>query len=128
MQVGRTTGNSPGQAPSFLIVRLDAVALGAAMGAVSGVVLFLATAALLVKGGEVVGPMLGLLSQFLPGYTVSWPGAAIGLVYGLAIGFALGWLVALLHNALMIGWMLVIKLKASGAVMQDAIDPDHAGS
>ena len=79
--------------------RLDPTALGTAMATVSAVALWLATAVLLVRGGPVVGPHLSRLAYYLPGYSVSWPGAFVGLVEGALAGFGAGVLVALLWNA-----------------------------
>jgi len=78
--------------------RLDPVALGSAVGIVAAIGILLATVALLLKGGQVVGPNLALLGQILPGYRVSWSGALVGLVETLALGFALGWSAAWLRN------------------------------
>ena len=65
------------------------------------VIALLATAALLLRGGEVVGPNLSLLGHYLYGFDASWRGAAMGTaeagVGGFALGFLLGrsinWLV-----------------------------------
>ncbi len=81
------------------LARYDAVALGAAIGLVFGLGLFLATVLLLLKGGEVVGPNLALLANYFVGFKVSWAGAAIGLVEGGVLGFSIGWFVASLINA-----------------------------
>lgn len=82
--------------------RLSPRALGISLGAVSGLVLFALTAALVVKGapaeGAEVGPRLGLLRHYLPGFTVSWPGAFLGLGWGVALGGLLGFVSALLIN------------------------------
>ncbi|GAB4258448.1 NAD(P)/FAD-dependent oxidoreductase [Deferrisoma sp.] len=80
------------------LARWDPVALGVAVGAVSGGGMLLATLWLVAKGGAVVGPTLGLLSQYFPGYRVSAPGALVGLGYGFAAGWALGWGLARLRN------------------------------
>jgi hypothetical protein len=84
---------------SRAFARLDPVALGAGLGVVSGTVLFLMTATLVLRGGIWVGMHLGRLSNYLPGYTVSWPGALIGAIEGGAAGFIVGTCVALLWNA-----------------------------
>jgi hypothetical protein len=78
---------------------IDRVAFGAATGVVFAAGLFLASAWLIVRGGAIVGPNLGLLGQFLPGFRVTWPGAFIGLAYGAVLGFAVGWFLAHLKNA-----------------------------
>ncbi len=78
--------------------RFDPVALGTAIGSVTGVGLFLATAALLLRGGEVVGPTLSLLANYIVGFQVSWTGALVGLVEASAGGFGFGWLLAKLIN------------------------------
>ena len=78
--------------------RLQPHAFGASCGILGAGVLFLITALLLLKGpaepGAEVGPNLALLRFFLPGYTVSWGGAMIGLVSGLILGYVLGLLFA----------------------------------
>ena len=79
--------------------RLDAVALGLAVGCVAGVGLALVTVVLLVQGGSQVGLHLMRLGYFLPGYAVSWPGVGIGLIDGAVAGFGLGLLIAWLWNA-----------------------------
>lgn len=80
--------------------RLDPVALGLAVGITGGLALFLATLFLVIRDGPVVGPNLELLSQFLPGYTVSLPGSIIGFVNALIVGFVIGWGFAYLRNVL----------------------------
>jgi protoporphyrinogen oxidase len=80
------------------LARYDAFALGMASAVVFGGVLFLATAVLLLKGGEVVGPNLALLANYFAGYEVSWLGAFIGLLEGSVAGFFLGWLIATMNN------------------------------
>ena len=78
--------------------RVDGVAFGAATGLVGGALLCLATLVLVWKGGPVVGPTLGLLAQFLPGYTVTAVGSLIGLAYGALGGFLTGWSFAVIRN------------------------------
>jgi len=71
--------------------RLDPLALGVAIGMVSGVGMFIATGILLFKGGTVVGPNLSLLRHYLFGFEMTWAGAFIGFLeaglWGLALGF-----------------------------------------
>ena len=71
-------------------------------GLTGGVGLFVATAWLLIRGGENVGQHLGLLGNYLPGYAVTWPGAVLGLLYGIVGGAALGASIAWTYNALVL--------------------------
>lgn len=80
------------------VVRLRSRVLAMVSGMLGGTSLFVATAWLLVRGGHDVGLHLGLLNNYLPGYTVSWPGAFLGFFYGALIGGILGWLVAQIYN------------------------------
>jgi hypothetical protein len=80
------------------IRRVRSRLLGLTLGLLAGVGLFLATAILLLKGGDNVGNHLALLGQFLPGYQVTWGGAFLGLAYGLLLGFVGGWLVGWTYN------------------------------
>jgi hypothetical protein len=80
------------------LLRLNARAWGIAFGLALGVGLFLATNVLLIKGGDVVGPHLGLLGIYLPGYSVSFVGSLIGFVYLFVIGYGLGRLIGEVYN------------------------------
>ncbi|MGH7550912.1 MAG: NAD(P)/FAD-dependent oxidoreductase [Gemmatimonadota bacterium] len=82
--------------------RYDPLALGASVGVVLGVGLFLLTATDLVRGGS-AGLPLSLLGHYLYGYRVTWSGAVIGLIETVAAGFLFGALLAGLIN-LFVGW------------------------
>ena len=82
------------------LLRLNARAWGIAVGLLFGIGIFLATVLLVVKGGATVGPHLGLLGQYLPGYTVTWGGAFIGFIYLFVIGYGVGRLIGVVYNAL----------------------------
>src|SRR5213594_1509531 len=58
-----------------VFLRLDRLAFGLSLGITSGLLLFLATIILVLKGGWVVGPNLQLLSQYFPGYSVTPSGS-----------------------------------------------------
>ena len=102
--------------------RLSEKALGAAVGAWAGLGVFIATAVLVVKDGLPVGPMLGLLSQYLPGYSVSWTGSVLGLAYGFILGFALGWSIAFLRNLSTSIYLRAIRLKSDMSSLSDFLD------
>lgn len=104
------------------LAKLDGLALGVSIGVVAGLGLFLATNLLLFKGGAVVGPTLGLLSQYFPGYEVTFRGSFIGLIYGFLSGFVVGWLIAVLRNAMVRVYLHLLKLKGSFSAVNDYID------
>jgi protoporphyrinogen oxidase len=112
--------------PEALIVRafahLDPVALGCSVGLVSAVGLFLATAALLIQGGEVVGPMLSLLGHFLFGFETSWVGAFIGLAEAGLVGFLVGAGGALVRNWGMSAYAHLVKSRADEEESKDLLD------
>jgi hypothetical protein len=78
--------------------RFNSRVLGMTCGLVFGLVLFLATIILVIKGGDQVGAHLGLLSQYFPGYDVTWGGAFVGLLYGFVTGYWAGWLLGWVYN------------------------------
>lgn len=101
---------------------LHKVAMGVACGAVLGGTILLMTAALLVKGGEIVGPNLALLGQYFLGYTVTWEGAFIGLAWGFGAGFLLGWGFALLRNLTIWAWLTLVRSRAEMEQYGDFLD------
>lgn len=96
--------------------RIDVVAMAIATGTVSGLLLFLATAVLLVKGappGLEVGPHLELLGIYLPGYSVTWVGSLIGAGYGFLIGAVIGSLTAGMWNFTHYLYVTAMVIRAS---------------
>ncbi len=102
--------------------KLHKMALGIAVGVLTGLVIWAATAILLVKGGSPVGPTLGLLSQYFIGYSVSWQGTLVGLLYGFVFGFIVGWLVAFLRNLFIAVYLHAVKLRANLSTVGDFLD------
>ena len=97
------TGNATEERLLRGVLRLNAKILGLALGILLGLVIFVGTNWLLIKGGQmtprgevVVGPHLQLLSQFFIGYRVSFLGSLVGFLYGFALGTlcgsAIGWI------------------------------------
>jgi protoporphyrinogen oxidase len=80
--------------------KLDQIAVGLSLGVATGALLWLATLILVLKGGDVVGPNLGLLSQYFPGFSVTASGSLLGLAYGFLVAFIGGWLFAFLRNSI----------------------------
>lgn len=83
----------------FTFSRIDAVALGLAVGATASALLFGATSWLIVRPGthEAIA-LLELLSQFFPGYEVSWTGAVVGSLQIFVAGYLFGSLFAVIRN------------------------------
>ncbi|MHC5066636.1 MAG: hypothetical protein ACYTG5_21980 [Planctomycetota bacterium] len=103
--------------------RLQPHAFGVSCGLLVGTALFVITAILLFKGpvapdGE-VGPNLALLRFFIPGYSVSWGGALIGLIWGLVAGYVPGFLFAGFIN---FHHRLFIRLVSRGIQRQGLLD------
>ena len=73
---------------------------GIAVGLTLAVGLFVATNVLVFKGGSQVGPHLGLLSVYFPGYSVTFLGSLIGFVYAFVLGYAAGRAVVVIYNRL----------------------------
>jgi hypothetical protein len=97
--------------------RIDAVALGAALGVLLAALLWLATVYLLIKGappGQHIGPHLGLLSNYLPGYSVTWPGSLFGFFHGAWIGFVVGAFLAAAWNLPHHIWLMLIVRRHRG--------------
>ena len=78
--------------------RVSALELGLAAGIVAGLALFVGTNWLVLKGGPVVGPHLGLLGQFFIGYRVTFLGSLIGFAWAAACGFVLAWTGGWVYN------------------------------
>jgi protoporphyrinogen oxidase len=101
---------------------LDPLALGLAVGMVSGLGLFLATVVLLLAGGSVVGATLSLLGHYLVGFKVSWAGAFIGLLEGGGGGFVLGYLGAWIKNEGIAAYAALLKRRVDAEVRRDLLD------
>lgn len=89
------------------IVMLNSKVLGLVLGFLLGLIIFVATNWLLIKGPEtgpdgvsVIGPNLELLGQFFIGYTVSFLGSIVGFLYGFGLGTIAGAGVGIIYNAL----------------------------
>jgi protoporphyrinogen oxidase len=102
--------------------RIDKLALAIATGSVSGLLAFLATIWLVLKGGEVIGPNLQLLTQYFAGYTVTVKGAFIAFGYSFGWGFIFGWLFAYLRNLFLSSYAYHLKKKSAPLSFRNIID------
>jgi hypothetical protein len=99
--------------------KYDPLALGAAVGTISGLAVLATTAILLLEGGENIGRTLSLLANYFLGYEMTWLGAGIGLLWGAATGFSVGLLSAFAIN-LMVSIHLAKLLSRLGVVVAPA--------
>jgi len=86
------------------VVRLNGHIIGFVMGVIGALAIFVATNFLVLKGGEVVGPHMGLLDQFLIGYSVTFTGSLVGAAYAFVIGYGSGLFVATIYN-----WVISLR-------------------
>ena len=84
------------------IARLRASVMAVTFGIAGGFALFTATAWLIVQGAitdaQNIGATLNLLSNYFPGYSVTWVGAVVGLFYGALVGAVMGYVLAIVYN------------------------------
>jgi protoporphyrinogen oxidase len=102
--------------------RMDKLAFATAVGSLSGLLVFLATVWLILKGGEVIGPNLQLLSQYFPGYTVSLKGSFIAFGYSFIWGFLFGWIFSYLRNLAFGLYVFWVKKKTEILTLKDFFD------
>jgi tetrahydromethanopterin S-methyltransferase subunit C len=76
-------------------MKLRSRAFGLAIGIVWGLAVFVSTIWDVAVG---MGKTMALLGVFYPGYSVSYGGAVIGLIWGFVNGFLFGATVAWLYN------------------------------
>jgi len=120
--VEETIGELDDDVIEAAFARVDPLALGVAVGGVSGVVLLLATAILLLKGGEHVGQTLSLLRNYVPGFEVTWTGAMIGFLEVGMMGFGLGYLGAWLRNRGIQVYVLFVRWRSEKDARHHLLD------
>jgi protoporphyrinogen oxidase len=122
VSVGETFEALEDAAIETAFARLDPLALGVAVGAVSGTGLWLAAAILMLNGGERIGPTLSLLRNYLPGFEVTWTGALIGFLEAGFLGFALGLLGAGLRNLALKSYASFLRWREERDRNRDLLD------
>lgn len=81
-------------------VRLSGRGLGLALGSLLALQLLLSTTWLVVRGTADESRHAALLANYLPGYSVSIPGAAIGAFWLFLYAFAASLVLAMVYNAI----------------------------
>ncbi len=82
------------------VLKLQTKIFALALGLLCGLGLFIATSWLVIKGGQPVGPHLQLLSQYFPGYRVTFWGSLIGFAYGFMVGALSGMMISWIYNTI----------------------------
>jgi protoporphyrinogen oxidase len=102
--------------------KIDRLAFGLSTGTMAGLLLFVATLALVLKGGDVVGPNLQLLRNYFPGYTVTLSGSLLALLYGFLVGFTTGWGFAFLRNLGVFLYTALIHRRAERLLLRKLLE------
>ncbi|MGH7695146.1 MAG: hypothetical protein ACRENH_09195 [Gemmatimonadaceae bacterium] len=100
---------------------LNKRAFGTALGSAGAVLMVLVTVAVLATDRAQEFP-LGLLGQYLYGYTVSWPGVLIGAGWGFVVAFVAGWFFAFCRNAALAITAFAIRTRAELTETRDFLD------
>jgi hypothetical protein len=82
---------------SAVFAKMDVPAMTIAAGVLCSLLLFLATAMLLIQADPQNYPV-GDLADYLPGYSVSWAGSFVGAFYGFLVGAIAGFAAAVYWN------------------------------
>lgn len=96
-------------------------AFGTAVGTATALAIALFTVAGVLLDPAGAGP-LGLLGQYLAGYTVSWTGVAVGAAWGFFTGFVAGWFIAFSRNLALAAWIFAVRTRAELRATQDFLD------
>lgn len=99
-------GNRRTEEISREVIRIQAGVLAIVCAVLGGLLLFLMTIWLLVKDGPGAGPHLSLLGNYFIGYSVTWGGSILGLVYGALTGGLAGWVIGTIYN-----WVVGLRQK-----------------
>ena len=109
------------QALELAFAPLNKRAFGTALGSAGALLMVLATVAVLVTDRAQEFP-LGLLGQYLFGYTVTWPGVLVGAGWGFIIAFVAGWFFAFCRNAALAITAFAIRTRAELTETRDFLD------
>ena len=107
---------------SLTFARIDKLAFAFAVGFTTGLIFFIATMWLIIKGGPHVGAHLRLLAQFFYGYTVTVQGAFLAFAYSSFWGFLFGWLFAYVRNLFLAAYLYKVRKKAEYMTLRDFFD------
>ena len=96
-------------------------AFGMAIGVASGLVLWLLTVGVLLRHPDPV-PGIHVLREYFYGYSVTWPGAFVGLAWGFVVGFVAGWFTAFCRNLVIAVSLWLTRTRAELDATRDFLD------
>jgi hypothetical protein len=105
-----------------VFTKIDKLGLATSTGAVSGLLVFLATLWLTFFGDRIATQGLQLLDQYFIGYTVTAKGLFIAMGYTFLWGFLFGWLFAYLYNLFVAFYIYRVKRKLGLLSFRDFLD------
>jgi len=118
--------SSPQDRENVVLLRafapLHCVAMGVASGVVTSALLVIVATALLLRGTDEAITAGSLLGQFFWGYSVSWSGIFVALLWGFFVGFVLGYGLARIRNTAIWLWLTVIRSRAEMEQYSDLLD------
>ncbi len=114
--VGRLTGRL-----NLAFKPLDKRAFGVAVGVAAGMLVAVGTVMVLIHDPDGVR-VLGLLSAYFYGYTVSWPGVAIGFGWAFVLGFFAGWFIGFTRNLIFAVSVFLVRTRAELFQTRDFLD------
>ncbi len=110
-------------------MKIDPVAFGISVGAVSGSMLFFVTIYVSLNQIEELFGYLYLLSEYFPGYDVNPVGSLLGLLYGFVLGFVIGWGIVSLRNMVVRIYISIIRRRAEIKLLEKfGFFPDEQSS
>ncbi|MBA3404941.1 MAG: hypothetical protein H0U13_09705 [Gemmatimonadaceae bacterium] len=105
---------------AYLFAPLDKRAFGTAIGFVSAIGVFAATAIAAAVAPD--NSPLRLLAAYFAGYSVSVAGAFIGAGWAFATGFVAGWFVAFVRNLVLATSLFILRRRVELADSRDFLD------
>lgn len=85
---------------SRAVVKIQTSVLAVVCAIIGGGGLFVMTLWLLIKDGENVGLHLNLLGHYFWGYSVTWGGSLLGLLWGALAGGVAGLIIGQIYNSI----------------------------
>ena len=106
----------------LVLAYIDARAMGASLGIVGGIWLFLLSVIPLWRGDSQALRSVALLSQYFPGFGISFPGILVGFVYAGIGGFVVGYLFAAIRNNLVHAYMMFLRRRGEQEAAGELLD------